>query len=107
GDDGVVLILAIDRVALGAAFLETDHLFVAVVPASRTLAEIAADRSEVANLRCPDAVRRFRQRAIALSDSGILDDVGQLYQRSDLEALAVGFDRREAGHGLEIDDHVR
>src|SRR5262245_13368968 len=48
GDDGVVLVLARRGVTLRAAFLQTVHFFEPEIPATRTLAQVAADRAEVA-----------------------------------------------------------
>ena len=52
----MVLVPALEGEAVGAALLSADDLRVAVVPAARPLAEVPADRADVAELR-----RRERQ----------------------------------------------
>ena len=54
GEQTVVAVLAVARVAEVAAFLEADGVAMAVIPAARMLREIAADGGDVADLRRGD-----------------------------------------------------
>ena len=53
-EDGVILVLAVHGEAARAALLVADELFVAEVPAARTLVDVAADRALIADLRRAD-----------------------------------------------------
>ena len=63
-EDRVVLVLAVHGEAARAALLQAVELLVAVVPAARTLVQVAADRADVADLRRADFFRRLRQSGI-------------------------------------------
>src|SRR5262249_57314118 len=92
-EDGVVLVLAGRREAAAAALLEADEFFAAEVPAARTLVDVAADRSLVADLRRPDFARRDRHRRIESAHLRVLGEVDDLHRRTDLQAAA-----RRPGH---------
>ena len=81
---------------------------VAVVPAARVLADVAADRARVADLRARDAARRIGQHLVAVLDHGASLDLRQRRQRADLDAavrrLADAFQRTDAA---EVDDVFR
>src|SRR5205085_1456955 len=74
---GVILVLTIHGVALCAALLQAEHMLVAIVPATWPLAEVAADRTYIADLRRSDNERRVRESGVARLDALILRDSGQ------------------------------
>ena len=60
-EDGVELVFSFRREAPVTALLVADELFVAEVPAPRTLVDVAADRALVPDLRRADFDRRTGQ----------------------------------------------
>src|SRR5260221_12162578 len=87
-EDGVILILAFHGVAAVAALLHAVVLVTAEIPAARTLAKIAADRSHVANLERSYLVGRGRQRGKALLHRGVFGQRAELGQRPDAQTHA-------------------
>src|SRR5204863_2052198 len=86
-EDRVELILAGEREALIAAGLVA-RKSVAVVPAPRPLADIAGDRSDVANLRRRHAARRFGQHRVIATDDLIPAERVQCDLSADRHAAA-------------------
>src|SRR6266487_2872194 len=99
-EDRVVLVFAADGEAARAAFLETDELLVAEVPAARPLVDVAADGPLIANLRRPDFSRRVPNRRVQLRDLRMLGEVDDLDRRSDPQTTV----RRRRHRGIEAFD---
>src|SRR6185369_3750219 len=106
-DDRVVLVLAIRRVTLGAALLQTDDFLEPEVPATWTLAEISANRAEIPNLRRRDRVRRFSKPGKTLAHTGMLLELTQRNERADRESARVKCDLIQSTNILEIHDARR
>src|SRR5262245_17895215 len=101
-DDRVVLVLTAGGVTLGAALLQTDDFLEAEVPATRTLAKIAADGAEIAYLRCRDRVRGFSETGKTLADACVLFKLIQGHERADRESTGVQGDVVETANVFEI-----
>src|SRR5437016_6323577 len=78
GEDGVVAVFAVDGEALLAALEQAVDMLVAEVPAAVALAEIAAERAHVSDLRAADVAGRRGQRREAFLQFGVLRDIRQL-----------------------------
>src|SRR5689334_4901614 len=89
GDDRVVLVLTVRGVTLRAALIQTVDFFEPEVPATRTLAQIAADSAEIANLRRRDRVRGFRQTRKTLAHARVLFEFSQRHERADRQPARV------------------
>jgi len=84
-EDRVVLVLALLRVALAPALQEAVDVLVAEVPAPVALAQAAADRAHVADLRTRDLRGSVRQRGVGAEQSA-LGDVHELDAGADGDA---------------------
>src|SRR5437762_9956580 len=83
-EDRVVVVLAGGGKAGVAAVLVAREV-VAVVPASRALAQVAPDGPHVPDLRRADLAGRHRQQRRSLLDHRVLDDVGEQRGRADAQ----------------------
>ena len=89
GEDGVVAVLAVQGEALVAALEQAVDVLVAEVPAAVALAQVAAERAHVADLRPADLAGRRRQRRdSACAASALLGDVRQLDAGADRDVGA-------------------
>ena len=88
--DAQVLADSLHRKATVAAAFQADGKRVSVVPATRALIQVPAQRSQVADLRCGQACRGLRQRGVAVPDSVVAGDVGNRGQRPNAYTAAVG-----------------
>src|SRR5262249_54875564 len=100
-NDRVVLVLTFRRVTLGSALLQTADFLEPEVPATRTLAEIPANSSEIANLWCRDRVRCFCQAWETLSHAGMFFQLTQRYERANREPARVKRDAIEPANVFE------
>src|SRR6185369_6229763 len=105
-EDRVVLVLSTCRVTLGPALLQASHFFEPEVPATRTLAKIAADSAEIANLRRRDRECSFGETRKTFAHTGVLLEFSQRNQRTDREPTGVERDVVETTNTLQI-NHPR
>src|SRR5690606_6837525 len=108
-EQAVLAVLAFRRIgvaALAARAIAIDA--VAVVPAACVLADVAADRARIADLRARDLARGLREHAVTPADQRIRLDLGQRRQRADLDA-AVGrlTDAAQRRDAVQIDEVTR
>ena len=83
-EDRVKAVLAVLRVAGGAPLLAAVEFREAVIPAARTLAEVAPERRHVADLRRGSALaRRRRARGRGCRSIGVGGDAGERRERPD------------------------
>src|SRR5690606_1528430 len=80
---------------------------VAVVPAARVLAEIAAESGGIADLRARDAAGCVREQTVLLSHDGRTLALGERGERADLEPFGRLADPLETLDSAEIDDRFR
>src|SRR5689334_5479472 len=99
-EDRMIAVLALARRALGSAFEPARDARITVVPAARALQQVAADRSEVPNLRARRHGGRLRERAVAGVDHLVRLDLRERRERADLEPFGPRFDaaRQERLH---------
>src|SRR6185503_14262424 len=88
-DDRVVLVLTTRGVTLRATLFQTDDFLEPEVPATRALAEIAADCAEIANLRRRDRVCGFGETGKTLAHTIVLFEFSQRHERADGEPARV------------------
>ncbi len=74
-EDRVILVGAVDRHAARAAVLEARET-APEIPAARTLAQIAGDRTHVPERRRGDGLRGERQRSKSLANGGMRGEIG-------------------------------
>ena len=79
-----------------AALEQAVDVLVAEVPAAVALAQVAAERAHVADLRPADLAGRRRQRRAALAQLGVVGDVGQLDAGADGDRAAAPARRSDA-----------
>src|SRR5262249_19010252 len=89
-EDGVIAVFAIGGVALAAAFEQAEHLLVPKIPAAVALAQVAAQRTHMADLRSTDVAGRYRQRWTASLENRVGGDVRQFASCSNLNLWRVG-----------------
>src|SRR5690606_36276528 len=80
---------------------------VAVVPAARILAEVAADRAGVADLRARDLARRVGEQPEALAHERARLDLGERRERADLEAVGCLANASQLVEAVQVDDRAR
>src|SRR5437868_447166 len=89
-EDGVVAVFAVRGKTFLTAFEQADNMFVAEIPAAVALAQVAAERAHVADLRPADLASGHGQRGIRPPQVLVRGDIGQLDSAADLEAAAIG-----------------
>src|SRR6185437_16453119 len=103
-EDGVLTVLPLRRVGeAGVAAGPVAGQAGAVVPATRVLGDVAADRAGVADLRAGHFGRRFRQQLVALVDERVPLDLADLGERADLDTVRRFLDAVHLGNSGEID----
>jgi len=103
-EDGAILVLAGDGVAMAAPFAQAAELGQAEISTARALQEIAADRGDRADLGAGRVACRLCKRWIARADHGIRLQTRERDHRSHPQALfRRGRDRIEAGRGGKTD----
>src|SRR5438876_7984404 len=95
-EDSVVVVLAVLREAVRAAFLSAVEIFRAEIPAAWPLHEVAANRRHVANLRRRDSGSSLRNGNVLLLDRRMLLDLRERDQRADTQSLFVFADLVES-----------
>src|ERR1044072_5929589 len=88
-DDRVVLVLTMRGVTLRAALLQTVDFLEPEVPATRTLAEISTDRTEIPNLRRRDRMRRFSEPGKTRAHTSMLFKLTQRDERADRQPTRI------------------
>src|SRR5258708_40259682 len=88
-EDRVVVVLAVLREAVGAAFFAAMEILRAEVPAARPLHQIAANGPHVANLRRADARNTLRERHGLFLDQGMPFDLRERDARTGAQARGV------------------
>src|SRR5262249_17724550 len=106
-DDRVVLVLALRGVTLRAALLQTVDFLEPEIPATRTLAKVPTDGSEIANLRRRDRMRRFGESRKTLTHTRVLFEFTQRDERSDREPTPADRDLIQSRNILQIHDAHR
>ena len=101
-DDGVVLVLAIRGVTLRPTLLQTVDFLEPEVPATRTLAKISTNRSEIANLRRRDRVRCFRKSRKTLAHTRMLFELTQRDERPDREPTRISGNPIKPATGRDV-----
>ena len=102
GEDGVIAVLAVEGEALVAALEQAVDVLVAEVPAAVALAQVAAERAHVADLRPADlAGRRRQRRRTASARSRVVGDVGQLDAGADRACSAGRADARSCRSAVD------
>jgi hypothetical protein len=86
-ENRVVAVLAFDREASGAALLKAVELAVAEVPTPRSLAEVAAHRRPLANLRCGSLGSGVMQHSVLRFQQVVAADVGKRCQAANVDAV--------------------
>src|SRR5438552_4861182 len=79
----------------------------AEIPAARTLAEIAADRGDVANLRAAGLDEGLGECRIVFLDAGILGQISECCQRADAQTLRTGRNTAEIFDVFNIHEPLR
>ena len=107
-EDGVVLVLAVQGEALVAALEQAVDVLVAEVPAAVALAQVAAERAHVADLRSADVAGRrgqCRERASCRSACSAMS--ASLVPAPMVTAVAFHLDAGELADAAQADDLVR
>src|SRR5438128_11193782 len=86
-EDRMVAVLAVGREAFLTAFEQALHVLVAEVPAAVALAQAAAERAHVADLRTGDDAGGFSERRILCGEP--FRDLGQLHAGADVRRTTV------------------
>src|SRR5689334_7328179 len=97
-DDRVVLVLAVRGITLRATLLQTVDFLEPEVPATRTLAKISTNRSEIANLRRRDRMRGFSKSGKTLAHPRVLFELTQRDECADREPARVERDLIETAN---------
>src|SRR5713226_1662430 len=106
--DRVILVLAGCGVTLRSALLQTHNFFETKVPAARALAEVATNRTKIANLRCSNRMRRFGKTWKIATYHWVLFKLSQRDQRADAQsAFAVCYDPIEPPNTFKINQARR
>src|SRR5438552_907488 len=103
GDDGVILVLALERVADVAALLAAVEVGRAEIPAARPLHQVAADGGHVADLRRGRVRARLAERRPLLLHRRVRLDRRQGHQRPEHQ-VALVLDAVEPADGAQVDD---
>src|SRR5262245_9476166 len=85
-EDGVELVFTCGREAAAAAFLVAVELLVPEVPAARTLVDVAANCSLVANLRSADLAARSNDRRVKPRNLRVGHQIDDSKRRTDLQS---------------------
>ena len=88
GEDGVILILAVDGEAAAAAAPQAALVVGAEIPAARTLQDIAAEGGDGADLRARRSRRGVGQRRVALAHDRVRGHLLERRQRADAQTAA-------------------
>src|SRR5437016_67290 len=106
-EDRVILVLACGGITFRAALLQTDNFLQTKIPAARTLAQIATNRTKIPNLRGSNGMRGFSETRKCLKHSRILFQLRERNQRAQAQsAFAVALDLIESAHAFQI-NHAR
>src|ERR1035437_3171264 len=106
GEQTVVAVLAVARVAEVAIFLEANRVAVAEIPAARVLREVAANRGDVADLLRSDFGRGFVQAGKNFFDFRVVLDLRNGDERTNRPNFSAAFDFVQAGQRLDVDQNV-
>ena len=103
----MVLVPSFGSKTPASSFLAADNLRVAVVPAARPLAEVAADSADVANLRGGERESGLVKSGVFMPDERVSGQVGHSGQCANPDAVVFFFNIREPRDCLEVDDDIR
>src|SRR5437016_4281082 len=79
GKNRVIAIFTVERKALFAALEKTMRVLIPEIPAAVALAQVAAKRAHVADLRPANIARSRRQGRTEFAQSGVVGDVRQVH----------------------------
>ncbi len=99
-DDRVELVFAGESVAELAAFAQAREI-AAVVPAARLLADVAAERALMAQLRARHLRRGLGERCIPLAQERVRGHLRHRRQRADHDAVGCLLDAAQPGDAGE------
>src|ERR1017187_4177577 len=102
-DDGVVAVIALDRVADLAAFLDAVEVFVTEEPAPWPLVDVAPERGDRADLGGRHGGGGLDEHGPEPRQVSVLDDVHQRRRRADRAPAIVDAHPSQTRHGRQVD----
>src|SRR5262249_32603801 len=101
-EDGVIFVLAVGNQRIAVLILGQQSVASAIIPAARALAEVAADRPHIADLRAGDSPGRRGQRRKVLANIGVFEQLVEGDDRPDAQAGLVVLDSAQLFDVLDI-----
>src|SRR6266403_3570146 len=102
-EDRVVFIFTGGRKTLRAALLQTDSFFQTKVPATWSLAQVATNRTKIANLRSGNGMRRFSQARKTVPQGRMFFELSERHEGPNSQsALAICNNFIEPADALQI-----